>query len=149
MTASSAKAICREKPNVVSEQVSGLVIQRLDHLVLTVADIEATVAFYGRVLGFRRVDADDGRTALAFGAQKINLHPSQSTIRPRAAHPQPGSADLCFVAAEPIERVLVHLRACGIEAVEGPVRRIGALGAMTSVYIRDPDGNLLEIAVYD
>jgi catechol 2,3-dioxygenase-like lactoylglutathione lyase family enzyme len=129
--------------------MSSLVIQRLDHLVLTVTDVEATAAFYGRALGFRRVDSDDGRIALAFGAQKINLHPVGAPIQPRAAHPRPGSADLCFVAAEPIERVLVHLDACGIAPVEGPVRRLGALGAMTSVYIRDPDGNLAEIAVYD
>ncbi|MBK8211068.1 MAG: VOC family protein [Rhodospirillales bacterium] len=129
--------------------MSSLVIQRLDHLVLTVADVEATAAFYGRVFGFRRVDSDDGRIALAFGAQKINLHLVGTAVQPRAAHPQPGSADLCFVTTEPIERVLVHLDTCGIDPVEGPVRRLGALGAMTSIYIRDPDGNLAEIAVYD
>lgn len=130
-------------------QVSGLIIQGLDHLVLTVADIEATVGFYVRTLGFRRVDTGDGRTALAFAEQKINLHAADSAILPRAAHPHPGSADLCFVTAATLDGVLVHLADCGVEPVGGPVRRIGALGPMTSVYIRDPDGNLLEIAVYD
>lgn len=120
-------------------------IDRLDHLVLTVA----SVAFYTRVLGFAKTTFGAGRTGLSFGSQKINLHPVGSAIEPRAMRPTPGSADLCFVTAAPIERVIAHLNVCGVAIVEGPARRTGALGPMTSVYFRDPDGNLVEVASYD
>jgi len=124
------------------------VISSLDHLVLTVADIEATCAFYTSALGMERVTFGAGRTALAFGRQKINLHQSGREFEPKAAHPTPGSADLCFVADRPLAEILAHLGACGIAIAEGPVARTGAMGPITSVYIRDPDHNLIEIAVY-
>jgi catechol 2,3-dioxygenase-like lactoylglutathione lyase family enzyme len=124
-------------------------IDRLDHLVLTVASVDASVAFYTRVLGFAKTTFGAGRTGLSFGSQKINLHPVGSAIEPRALRPTPGSADLCFVTATPIERVIAHLNVCGVAIVEGPARRTGALGPMTSVYFRDPDGNLVEVASYD
>jgi catechol 2,3-dioxygenase-like lactoylglutathione lyase family enzyme len=124
-------------------------IDRLDHLVLTVASVEASVAFYAQVLGFVATTFGAGRTGLSFGRQKINLHPVGSAIEPKAARPTPGSADLCFVTAAAIEEVVAHLRVCGVAIVAGPVRRTGALGPMTSVYFRDPDGNLVEVARYD
>ena len=124
-------------------------IDRLDHLVLAVASIDASVAFYTRVLGFAETTFDADRAGLSFGCQRINLHPAGSAIRPRAMLPTPGSADLCFITAAPIEHVIAHLHACGVEVEEGPVRRTGALGLMTSVYFRDPDGKLVELANYD
>ena len=123
-------------------------LDRLDHLVLTVRDIETTCAFYVRVLGMRRQSFAKGRIALHFGDQKINLHPYPSPIDPKAAVPEPGSADLCFITEAPIDEVSDHLRAQGVEIEVGPRPTIGALGPMTSVYIRDPDGNLIEIANY-
>jgi catechol 2,3-dioxygenase-like lactoylglutathione lyase family enzyme len=123
-------------------------IDRLDHLVLTVQNIEATCDFYTHVLGMQVQTFGPGRTALAFGAQKINLHLQGHEFEPKAAHPLPGSADLCFITTLPVSEVVVHLRACGVPLVEGPVKRTGALGEMLSVYIRDPDANLIEIANY-
>jgi catechol 2,3-dioxygenase-like lactoylglutathione lyase family enzyme len=90
----------------------------------------------------------EGRKALQFGAQKINLHEWGNEFEPKALQPTPGSADLCFITEVPLEQVLKHMRSCMVEIVEGPVRKTGAMGAITSVYIRDPDGNLLEIANY-
>ncbi len=124
-------------------------IARIDHLVLTVRDIQATCAFYARVLGMRVVTFGDGRTALQFGEQKINLHQVGREFEPKALHPTPGSADLCFIAATPLSAVLDHLHACSVPLVEGPVQRAGATGTMESVYVRDPDGNLIEISRYD
>ena len=124
-------------------------IDRLDHLVLTVASVDASVEFYTQVLGFVKMTLGGGRTGLSFGSQKINLHPVGSAIEPRAMRPTRGSADLCFVTAAPIERVIAHLSVCGVAIVKGPARRTGALGSMTSVYFRDPDGNLVEVASYD
>jgi catechol 2,3-dioxygenase-like lactoylglutathione lyase family enzyme len=123
-------------------------LDRLDHLVLTVRDIERTCAFYERVLGMSRQSFAKGRVALHFGDQKINLHPYPSPIDPKAAVPEPGSADLCFITEAPIDEVVDHLRAQGIEIDVGPRTTAGALGPMTSVYVRDPDGNLIEIANY-
>lgn len=121
-------------------------LDRLDHLVLTVADVEASIAFYERVLGMTAVTFAGGRRALAFGAQKINLHPHGHEFEPKAARPTPGSADLCFITEVPLEAVQAHLAACGVSVIEGPVRRTGATGPILSVYLRDPDGNLIEIA---
>ena len=121
----------------------------LDHLVLTVADIERTSGFYERVLGLVTVSFGAGRTALAFGQQKINLHQSGAEFEPKAANPTPGSADLCLITDAPLERVAAHLDATGTPIEEGPVVRTGAAGPITSIYIRDPDANLIEIATYD
>lgn len=125
-----------------------LTIERLDHLVLTVKDIDATCAFYKQVLGMEEVTFGDNRKALLFGSQKINLHQQGHEFEPKANQPTPGSEDLCFICAEPIEKVMQHLQVCGVAAVQGPVSCTGALGAMTSVYFRDPDLNLIEISNY-
>ncbi|HEY7199124.1 MAG TPA: VOC family protein [Candidatus Dormibacteraeota bacterium] len=123
-------------------------VSRLDHLVLTVADLEATVDFYTRVLGMAVRAFDGGRLALRFGDQKINLHEAGHELDPRARLATPGSADLCFVVEDPIDSWLEHLAEVGVPVVAGPVPQTGALGPMTSVYFRDPDGNLVEIASY-
>ena len=123
-------------------------IESLDHLVLTVQNIEATCAFYEKVLGMDVTTFGNGRKALHFGKQKINLHEAGKEFEPKAAKPSPGSADLCFITKMPISDVMRHLNKCNVTVEEGPVERTGALGPITSVYIRDPDGNLIEIANY-
>jgi catechol 2,3-dioxygenase-like lactoylglutathione lyase family enzyme len=123
-------------------------IDRLDHLVLTVADIERSCAFYQRVLGFEVVTFRGGRKALAFGRQKINLHQLGREFEPKAFKPTAGSADLCFIASTPLAQVIEELAAQGVAIEEGPVERTGAGGAIRSVYIRDPDQNLVEISNY-
>jgi len=125
-----------------------ITIDRLDHLVLTVRDIAATCDFYERVLGMQVATFDNNRKALAYGQQRINLHQVGREFEPKSAHPTPGSADLCFIVATPLSTVLPHLQSCGVAVLEGPVPRTGALGAMTSVYFRDPDLDLIELAVY-
>ena len=123
-------------------------IDSLDHLVLTVASINSTCAFYARVLGMEVVTFGAGRKALVFGAQKINLHEHGNEFEPKASSPTPGSADLCFITSLPIAEVASHLASCWIAIVEGPVQRTGARGAILSVYVRDPDLNLIEISNY-
>lgn len=123
-------------------------IDRLDHLVLTVADIERTCDFYSKALGFEVVSFRGDRKALRFGRQKINLHLLGHEFEPKARFPTAGSADLCFIAQTPLPRVIEELRGNGIVIEEGPVERTGATGAIRSVYIRDPDGNLVEISNY-
>lgn len=121
-------------------------VDSLDHLVLTVRDVDATVDFYGRVPGMDVLTFGEGRTALHFGAQRIHVHPVGSGIAPVAAEPTPGSADLCFLSATPMDSILGELRTSGIDVVEGPTERVGAAGALLSVYVRDPDGNLVELS---
>lgn len=125
----------------------------LDHLVLTVEDMDETVAFYTRVLGMtetRFIVADGStRSALAFGNIKINLHPANGPFTPHASTPVSGSADLCLLTKTPLDDWIAHLRSCKVDLLDGPVSRTGAQGAMTSIYLRDPDGNLIEIASYD
>lgn len=121
-------------------------IKSLDHVVLTVADIDATLDFYTRVLGMQAQTFGQGRQALCFGSQKINLHQAGREFEPKAARVQTGSADLCFLSAMPLEQAMARVRACGVEILEGPVRRTGARRALLSFYLRDPDGNLIEIA---
>ena len=123
-------------------------IDRLDHLVLTVSDMDATCMFYTRVLGMRVVTFGAGRKALAFGTQKINLHQAGHEFEPKALHPSPGSGDLCFITDLPLAQVIAHVRSCGVAIEEGPVARTGATGPIESIYLRDPDGNLIEIANY-
>ncbi|MFI2641757.1 VOC family protein [Streptomyces sp. NPDC018610] len=130
------------------EPQPGPLITGLDHLVLTVTDIERTVEFYRRVLGMEPVTFGHGRRALSFGGSKINLHRAGEEIQPHAARPTPGSADLCLVTDTPQARVREHLAARGITPEAGPVSRTGALGPVTSTYLRDPDGNLIEISTY-
>lgn len=121
-------------------------LDQIDHLVLTVRDLGETIAFYTRVLGMEEVTFGEKRKALAFGTQKINLHEAGREFEPKALHPKPGSADLCFLTAEPLDRVVKHMENCGVDILEGPVERTGAQGPLESIYIRDPDGNLIEIA---
>ncbi|EKO3393004.1 VOC family protein [Vibrio fluvialis] len=123
-------------------------ISHLDHWVLTVADIEATVAFYSEILGMTPVIFGEGRRALSFGNQKINLHLLGAEFEPKARTVQAGSADLCFITHTPLDMVIVTLQEHGIEIEEGPVIRTGAVGPIRSVYVRDPDGNLIELSNY-
>ena len=121
-------------------------IARLDHLVLTVANIDTTCDFYTRVLGMRVITFGEGRRALAFGAQKINLHQHGHEFEPKAQRPTPGSADLCFITDTPLDEAAAHIRAAGVDIIEGPVRRTGAQGPILSIYFRDPDANLIEVS---
>lgn len=121
-------------------------VLRIDHVVLTVRDIDATIAWYERVLGMRAVAFGGGRRALAFGDQKLNLHEAGREFVPKASIPTPGSADLCFTTDVPLGEVAAHLRTEGVAVELGPVAKVGARAALRSLYVRDPDGNLIEIA---
>jgi catechol 2,3-dioxygenase-like lactoylglutathione lyase family enzyme len=123
-------------------------IDRLDHLVLTVKSIPATCDFYSRVLGMKVVSFGNGRMALAFGSQKINLHEAGKEVDPKAHRPTSGSGDLCFITTTPAAEFVKHLKQHRIEILEGPVQRTGALGPIVSVYFRDPDLNLIEVSNY-
>lgn len=129
-----------------------IALHHIDHVVLTVADVAQTCKFYERVLGCEiiryTVASGEERTALRIGdsPQKINLHSAAHPFQPAAQHPNPGSADLCFITLTPMKEVIAHLHSLQISIVEGPVQRTGTLGSILSVYIRDPDGNLIEIA---
>lgn len=124
-------------------------IDRLDHLVLTVSDVEATCAFYARTLGMQATTFGGGRKALTFGTQKINLHQRGKEFEPKADKPTPGSADLCFITSVPLRQAAEHIRSQGVEIIEGPVTRTGAIGPILSIYFRDPDLNLIEISNYE
>lgn len=123
-------------------------IQRIDHLVLTVRDIARTIDFYTRVLGMEEVAFGEGRQALRFGEQKINLHAADRPVDPNVRHATPGSADFCLVVGGDIEEVTSEVRSAGVPVVLGPVMRTGALGPMRSIYFYDPDENLVEVASY-
>lgn len=123
-------------------------VNRIDHLVLTVTDIERSVAFYTQVLGMKKVVFGEGRIALTFGHQKINLHSSGKEFEPKAGHVMPGSADLCFIIDEPVELAIEQLSEHDIPVLEGPVKRTGATGPILSIYFRDPDHNLIELSNY-
>jgi catechol 2,3-dioxygenase-like lactoylglutathione lyase family enzyme len=123
-------------------------INRLDHLVLTVKDVEAICSFYADVLGMEVITFGDNRKALQFGIQKINLHQYKHEIDPKAISPTPGSADLCFITDTAIEVVIAELKSKSIPIIAGPAERTGAMGKILSVYFRDPDGNLLEVSRY-
>lgn len=121
-------------------------IDSLDHLVLTVKDIEATASFYATALGMGVITFGEDRKALSFGAQKINLHQHKKEFEPKAQHPTPGSADLCFITSIPLSEVIKHLLSCNVAVIEGPVQRTGATGPILSVYFRDLDMNLIEVS---
>ncbi len=121
-------------------------IDHLDHLVLTTRDPERCIDFYTRVLGMQRETFGAGRVAFRFGAQKINLHVAGKEFDPKADRPTPGSLDLCFIASVPLADVVNRLHECGVPIIEGPVRRTGAAFPILSVYVRDPDMNLIEIS---
>jgi catechol 2,3-dioxygenase-like lactoylglutathione lyase family enzyme len=123
-------------------------VDRIDHFVLTVRDVAATCDFYSRVLGVEIEYLEDGRRALRFGRQKINLHKAGAEFEPKAEKPTPGSGDFCLITDIPLERIVGHLESCGVEIIEGPVPRTGATGGIESVYFRDLDGNLVEVSNY-
>jgi catechol 2,3-dioxygenase-like lactoylglutathione lyase family enzyme len=123
-------------------------IDRIDHVVLTVQSIDATCAFYARVLGMRPLTFAGNRKALAFGRQKFKLHEAGREFEPKAARPTPGSIDLCLITSTPLDDVVAHLRRCDVEIIEGPVAKTGATGPIRSVYFRDPDQNLIEVSNY-
>ena len=123
-------------------------VDRIDHLVLTVRDIDASVNFYQSVMGMKKIIFGQGRVALSFGNQKINLHQLGSEFEPKASNIMSGSADLCFIINTPIDSAIEHLNNCGVTVIEGPVSRTGATGKIQSVYFRDLDGNLIEVSNY-
>jgi catechol 2,3-dioxygenase-like lactoylglutathione lyase family enzyme len=123
-----------------------ITINHLDHLVLTVPDIDRTCGFYTKVLGMEREEFGAGRTALKFGQQKINLHPTDKILDPHVKHALPGSEDLCFITETPISKVLEHLESCGVTPHLGPVERTGSQGPIISVYFYDPDENQIEVS---
>ena len=123
-------------------------IERIDHIVFTVADVAATCAFYEKVLGMKVETFGAGRMALCFGAQKINLHQHGREFEPKAHAPAPGTQDICLITGVPISEVMAHLQQCGVTIEEGPVKRTGATGPINSVYFRDPDRNLIEVSNY-
>lgn len=123
-------------------------IDRIDHLVLTVRSLDTTCDFYATILDMRRVDTPGKPTALHFGRAKINVHEVTHTFEPKAAHPTPGAGDFCLIASCPLSDIVARLEAAAVPIEEGPVARQGALGTMTSIYFRDPDRNLVEVSHY-
>jgi len=121
-------------------------IDHLDHIVLTTARTGECIDFYTRVLGMKFERFGESRMALKFGAQKINLHEKGKEFEPKAALAAPGTLDICFIAAVPLKDVIARLAACNVPIIEGPVMKTGAQGPIRSVYVRDPDGNLVEIS---
>jgi catechol 2,3-dioxygenase-like lactoylglutathione lyase family enzyme len=125
---------------------AAITVDHLDHLVLTVADIGATEAFYARVMGLKPAAFGPGRHALHFGNQKINLHQAGKEFEPKARRATAGSGDLCFIVTTPLDQVIAHLKREGVAIEAGPVDKTGAMGPLRSVYFRDPDGNLIELS---
>lgn len=123
-------------------------LESIDHVVFTVTDIDSTCAFYSQALSMEVVSFDVGRKALHFGLCQINLHQLGKEFEPKAAHPAPGTQDICLVVSTPMVDVVDQIRSAGVDIIAGPVPRTGARGAMESVYLRDPDGNLVEVARY-
>ena len=123
-------------------------IDRIDHVVMTVRSVDATCAFYERVLGMQAVTFGGGRRALAFGRQKINLHEAGREFEPKAHFAAPGTLDICLVTTTPLPQVIEHLARCNVTIIEGPVAKTGATGPLRSVYFRDPDQNLIEVSNY-
>lgn len=123
-----------------------LKISKLDHLVLTVRNIDRSAAFYELVLGMKKEYFGEGRIALKYADQKINLHKDGNEFEPKATSATPGSADLCFITETPLADAMAHVQTCGVEIIEGPVDRTGATGLIRSFYFRDPDQNLIEVA---
>jgi catechol 2,3-dioxygenase-like lactoylglutathione lyase family enzyme len=123
-------------------------IDRIDHVVLTVFDIERTLDFYQRVLGMEPVTFAGGRRGLSFGRQKVNLHQAGREFEPKALKPAPGTMDFCLITETPLAEVMESLKANGVAIIQGPVDKTGATGPIKSVYFRDPDGNLVEVSNY-
>ncbi|KAL4844798.1 hypothetical protein H8958_019874 [Nasalis larvatus] len=123
-------------------------IRRLDHIVMTVKSINDTTKFYSKILGMEVMTFKEDRKALYFGDQKFNLHEVGKEFEPKAAHPVPGSLDICLITEVPLEEMIQHLKACDVPIEEGPVPRTGAKGPIMSIYFRDPDRNLIEVSNY-
>ena len=121
-------------------------VRAIDHVVLTVRDVERTLSFYQRALGMTAIEFGEGRRALTFGEQKLNLHQAGREFDPRAAHPTPGAVDLCLLTDTPVDEVIAHLSRAGVPVELGPVAKVGARHPLRSIYFRDPDGNLIEVA---
>lgn len=121
-------------------------VNKIDHLVLTVQDIGETLEFYQKVLGMEHVVFGEGRVALKFGNHKLNLHEAGNEYEPKALHPVPGSVDLCLITQTPLNDAIQHIESCGVVIIQGPVIRTGACGSLSSIYFRDPSGNLIEVA---
>ena len=144
---SGTRLSCNTQPNETRDPMP--LITGFDHFVLTVSSIEETCAFYGEALGVEVITFAGGRKALLCGDQKINLHEAGREFEPKAAKPTPGAGDFCLVTEEDLEVLAARLDRLGIVIEEGPVARTGARGPITSLYLRDPDGNLVEVARYD
>ncbi len=123
-------------------------ISRIDHIVMTVNSIDVTCEFYSRTLGMDVITFGNGRKALSFGVQKLNLHEVGKEFEPKAHKPTPGSIDLCLITEIPIDKVLDHLASVNVAVLEGPIKRTGTTGAIISLYFRDPDQNLIEVSNY-
>jgi catechol 2,3-dioxygenase-like lactoylglutathione lyase family enzyme len=123
-------------------------IERIDHIVLTVESIEKTISFYEKVLGMKVETFGEGRKALCFGKQKFNLHEKGKEFEPKALRPTPGAIDLCLIASSNLSEVVNYLRSVGVAIEQGPIRRTGATGPISSIYFRDPDDNLIEVSNY-
>src|SRR5882672_3935218 len=139
---------CRHDNGVNCLEKCTMKIDAVDHLVLTVKNIEVTCDFYSKALGMKVVTFGQGRKALAFGSQKINLHQQGREFEPKAHRPAPGSGDFCLITSVALPEVVAHLKACDVDLIEGPVKRTGAIGTLLSVYFRDPDLNLVEVSNY-
>jgi catechol 2,3-dioxygenase-like lactoylglutathione lyase family enzyme len=137
-----------EELNDIALNSSNMKITHLDHIVLTVKNVEASCTFYTNVLGMQEVTFGHGRKAVIFGNQKINFHQQGQELEPKALCPTPGSGDLCFITTNSLADVIQHIHDCEVAIIEEPLERTGALGSMLSIYIRDPDRNLIEIATY-
>ena len=129
-------------------EIAQVRVTRIDHVVLTVRDVDATIAWYERVLGMTAVTLGEGRRGLSFGEQKLNLHQAGREFEPRARAPHPGSVDVCFTTEVPLEDVAAHLAKEGVAVELGPVAKTGARAPLRSLYVRDPDGNLIEVSNY-
>jgi catechol 2,3-dioxygenase-like lactoylglutathione lyase family enzyme len=123
-------------------------INSIDHIVLTVKDIERTIHFYETILGMKKIIFGDNRIALKFGKQKINLHKYKHEVEPKATHPMPGSTDICLIIQTDLNEAMTYVKNHGVKIIDGPVKRTGAQGDIISFYMNDPDGNLIEIANY-
>ncbi|XP_058514671.1 glyoxalase domain-containing protein 5 [Ochotona princeps] len=131
-----------------SQTPSPCLIHRLDHIVMTVKSIQDTTTFYSKILGMEVTTFKGDRKALCFGDQKFNLHEMGKEFEPKAAHPIPGSLDICLITKAPLEEIIQRLKDCDIPIEEGPVPRTGAKGPIMSIYFRDPDRNLIEVSNY-
>src|SRR6266508_92740 len=144
----SATDLLRPSGQILDDREVSMKIDSLDHVVLTVKDIEATCKFYAKVLGMEIVTFGENRKALSFGSQKINLQQLGRESTLKAEKPRPGSADVCFITSVSLSDVIAHLNSCGVNLIGDPVERNGARGLMMSVYFRDPDMNLIEVSNY-